>query len=119
MLYAMHVVPCSTFLKWGADDISEHQTLLARGDLVEYNHSVKGPVCFVSHQWVSYDHPDPSFEQLRTLQRFMGKIKNGKIAELEYEWTSKVVFNSERVSLRGLTDWVNVSIRTPRVQRFV
>ncbi|CAE7474160.1 POP1, partial [Symbiodinium necroappetens] len=44
-----------------------HEELLQEGALVQFSRD-KGNALFVSHEWVSTDHPDPKGEQLKVLQ---------------------------------------------------
>ena len=47
----------------------------ARGELVVFSDDL-GSAVFVSHQWVDKCHPDPDFEQMRTLQDAVKRILN-------------------------------------------
>ena len=51
--------------------------------LVKYSRANGKPLCFVSHQWVSFQNPDPRFEQLKALQDFFKGISDGKILSVE------------------------------------
>ena len=68
------------------DVLEPHESLLDKG-LVAY--APEGaPILFVSHQWVSFDHPDPQSVQLRALQCVLTAVLDGDIMskfELE-EW---------------------------------
>ena len=43
-----------------------HQELLEQGMLAPYTPEMQGRVCFISHQWLGYKHPDPNVEQSNT-----------------------------------------------------
>ena len=73
----MFAIPVKHFLalkKW-----QPHQDLLAAGKLIEIKAGEDPPdVIFCSHQWCSFDHPDPSSDQLRALQNVLKKLMAGK-----------------------------------------
>ena len=48
----------------------------AKGELVVFSDDL-GKAAFVSHQWLSKQHPDPDFKQMRTLQNALKRILNG------------------------------------------
>ena len=48
----------------------------AKGELVVFSDDL-GKAAFVSHQWLSKQHPDPDFKQMRTLQSALKRILNG------------------------------------------
>ena len=56
-----------------------HQTLLARGDLVDLSDEEEVSVAFISHEWTGFGHPDPSGAQLRHLQRVVRRLRNGEL----------------------------------------
>ena len=53
----MSQVPCKHLLEM--TKIEPHEDLRDRGVLVDF-HEGLGKAAFVSHQWVSTDHPDPA-----------------------------------------------------------
>ena len=56
-----------------------HQEALDKDLLVEVKcGETAAEVIFCSHQWVSFDHPDPACEQLRALQNTIHKLTAGK-----------------------------------------
>lgn len=77
MLFPMYTVPLETLLKMTKAE--PHEELKAQGVLVEFERH-RGQAAFVSHQWVSRDHPDPEFKQMRVLQdalkEMMGSLKS-------------------------------------------
>ena len=72
----MWVVPVSEFMamKW----LQPHQRLKAAGKLVQYNSSIE-TVFFISHQWSSDSHPDPSMKKLRTFQQILARMLVGHL----------------------------------------
>ena len=46
------------------------------GDLCIFDESL-GRAMFVSHQWVTSQHPDPNFEQLQVLQEALKNMLSG------------------------------------------
>ena len=75
--YPMYAMPIKEFLK--LDKWIPHQDALAQGLLVEVKKGdTDAEVLFCSHQWVSFDHPDPAGEQLRALQSVIRMLMKGK-----------------------------------------
>ena len=50
-----------------------HRELKDEGILIEYREDL-GHSMFVSHQWASFDHPDPQFQQLSVLQQVLSQL---------------------------------------------
>ena len=67
--FPMYVVRIKDVL--GMEQLLPHQTLLAAGMITPYS-SDMGLALFVSHQWLSFAAPDPSFEQFGI---FVGALK--------------------------------------------
>ena len=75
--YGFYAIPVQTFL--ALDAWVPHQTLLAEGKLVEVKAGDSdAEVIFCSHQWTSFDHPDPANEQLKALQSVLTNLMAGK-----------------------------------------
>ena len=72
-MYVMHV---SEFLRLG--ELEPHQALRDAGKLCMLAPRMKH-VIFLSHQWTSYRHPDPSLEQLRVVQRVLLRMMAGDV----------------------------------------
>ena len=52
-----------------------------------------GQAMFVSHQWLSPENPDPSFEQLEVLQKTMKNLLRGETAQhIDFFFVFFVVF---------------------------
>ncbi|CAE7894125.1 Ankk1 [Symbiodinium microadriaticum] len=73
ILFPMHTVATDVLLQMTR--VEAHETLKARGELVVFSDDL-GSAVFVSHQWVDKCHPDPDFEQMRTLQDAVKRILN-------------------------------------------
>jgi len=57
-----------------------HQELKTRGFLTRWQDVPSdSEIIFVSHEWLSWAHPDPKGEQLRVLCRVLERLKNGKL----------------------------------------
>ena len=67
-----------TFL--GLDSFLSYGELKKRGFMVSPGKELA--VHFVSHEWLSVEHPDPSSVQLRRLQQVFRQILDGDSAEL-------------------------------------
>ena len=73
--FPMYVLPVGTFL--GLIALKDHDDLLRSGALIEFKYHL-GNAVFVSHQWTSVEHPDPTFEQTRVLQEAIRNLLSGK-----------------------------------------
>ena len=57
-----------------------HQELKSRGFLTRWQDVPSdSEIIFVSHEWLSWAHPDPEGEQLRVLCRVLGRLKRGEL----------------------------------------
>ena len=72
-MYIMHI---SEFLRLA--ELEPHQSLRDAGKLVKWAPHMKH-VIFLSHQWTSFHHPDPSSEQLRVVQRVLLRMMAGDV----------------------------------------
>jgi len=68
--YPMHVMSVSDLLEM--EMLEPHETCLAQG--LVYPVPPAGRILFASHQWLSYDHPDPFSVQLHALQAMVRTI---------------------------------------------
>ena len=57
-----------------------HQLMIEQGQIVKYDETMEN-VFFMSHQWSSFEHPDPTLEQLRTIQRLLLRMLQGDVQE--------------------------------------
>ena len=76
MLYPMWLMPVHEFMT--LSELRPHQELVAAGKLVKWNAAMKN-VFFLSHQWTSFDRPDHSTSQLRTVQKALVRMLCGKL----------------------------------------
>ena len=74
--YPMYVLPVEAFMQM--TEWRPHQELLKEGVIVEWTPAMRGRTFFVSHQWTSYTHPDPTNDQLETLQALLGRLARGE-----------------------------------------
>ncbi|CAE7248991.1 ASB3 [Symbiodinium sp. CCMP2592] len=78
MLFPMYTVAVEVLLKM--TEILPHEELKAQGKLSIFEASATQRAAFVSHQWVSRDHPDPEFRQMSVLQdalqEMIGRLKS-------------------------------------------
>lgn len=84
--FPMVVLKMDTFLS--LESMLTYEALSARGDLVEWAPGL-GSVFFVSHQWCSFSHPDPSGIQLRAAQQLLTRCREGQLRSIfatEEEW---------------------------------
>ena len=88
----MFVIPIHTFL--GLTELLPHQELRRRGMLVEREKSM-ATVIFVSHQWTSFDHPDHTGRQLRTLQRMFERMLTSQVPEVDAPFSDQAAFKGK------------------------
>lgn len=88
----MFVIPIHEFL--GLTELLPHQELRRRNMLVKRDDSME-TVIFVSHQWTSFDHPDHTGRQLRTLQRMFERMLTGQVPEVDAPFSDKAAFQSK------------------------
>ena len=74
----MWLMPVSEFVK--LQTLRPHQDLLAEGKLTRWDSSMTS-VFFLSHQWTSFDHPDHTLQQLRSMQRLITRMITGQCPE--------------------------------------
>jgi hypothetical protein len=75
MEYGMWVMSVGDFLSM--EKLVPHQTLKADGKLFEYEPG--RPCFFLSHQWLSFKHPDPLMEQVKTFQELLRNLATGNM----------------------------------------
>ena len=69
----------------------------ARGDVVIFDKSM-GNAAFVSHQWVSRNHPDPDFEQMPVLHNVLRRLLYGPGLVLVDYTTDAIVPSAKGIS---------------------
>jgi hypothetical protein len=77
MHYGMYVMSLENFLSM--EGLPPHQQLKREGKLMEWTEDLDRPVLFLSHQWLSFKHPDPLLEQVRTFQELLQELKTGNM----------------------------------------
>ena len=82
----MWLLPLHHFI--GLSKMKPHQELLREGKLARFDSSMKA-IFFLSHQWTSFDHPDPTGEQLRCMQRQVLKMLEGSAANVEVGFSDR------------------------------
>eukprot|EP00397_Hematodinium_sp_SG-2012_P011987 GEMP01012142.1.p1 GENE.GEMP01012142.1~~GEMP01012142.1.p1 ORF type:complete len:644 (+),score=128.31 GEMP01012142.1:155-2086(+) len=73
--YPMYCVPLHVALRMKS--VERHEVLLARSELVKLDLGDEAPVIFLSHQWVSTEHPDPEATQFTVFQGAMRRLLAG------------------------------------------
>lgn len=86
--FPMYTVPLGTLLDM--TQIEPHEDLKARAALVEFQRNM-GRAAFVSHQWVTTDHPDPECKQMRILQDALKGMMYGKLHRIPLDFLSEVM----------------------------
>jgi hypothetical protein len=88
MLYPMHALPIADLQQ--LKRFPPHQELLKAGKLVEIKDGMD--VLFVSHQWLSMQHPDPESNQLKCLQRVLSRLVDGEL-DVENDWKQQLILH--------------------------
>ena len=58
-------------------ELQKHEVLLQSGALRKF-HSRMGKAMFISHQWLTAEHPDPSGQQFQVLQKALRNLISGR-----------------------------------------
>ncbi|KAL1528252.1 hypothetical protein AB1Y20_009610 [Prymnesium parvum] len=109
--YPMYTMDVADFLK--LDTMKPHEDLLEEG-LVHKWESSLGACIFLSHQWTSNAHPDPTGTQLRAVQAVLGAIIRGEMDTLfrdKREWQAFAYTNapfSTKVFVEGSPELLTV-----------
>ena len=101
MEYGMWVMSVSDFLSM--ETLVPHQNLKTDGKLFEYTPG--RPCFFLSHQWLSFKHPDPLQEQVKTFQELLRNLAKGNM-EVPLAFMHKCNFDVVP-TLKG-DHWTNV-----------
>jgi hypothetical protein len=88
MLYPMHALPIADLQQ--LTRFPPHQELLKAGKLAVIKDGMD--VLFVSHQWLSMQHPDPENYQLKCLQRVLSRLADGEL-DVENDWKQQLVLH--------------------------
>eukprot|EP00397_Hematodinium_sp_SG-2012_P020206 GEMP01020804.1.p1 GENE.GEMP01020804.1~~GEMP01020804.1.p1 ORF type:complete len:636 (+),score=87.78 GEMP01020804.1:295-2202(+) len=91
--FPMYCVPLSTVLRMKS--VEKHEVLRARGLLVKHNLGDDEPVIFVSHQWLSVNHPDPEAEQFAVLQGAIRNLLAGYV--VRSDWLHSLIATRDEV----------------------
>eukprot|EP00439_Symbiodinium_sp_Y106_P051703 s4066_g6.t2 len=83
---------------------------LAWGQLVDFSDGL-GRAAFVSHQWLTKQHPDPDFQQMRTCFKAWGQLVDfsdglGRAAFVSHQWLTKQHPDPDFQQMRTLQDAV-------------
>lgn len=100
--YPMYVIPVKKLMQMNKFLI--HREMMERNLLQEYTPETEGRVIVVSHQWLSYNHPDPDQEHFFTLKRLLDRLGNGEVHRVEEYWRHAVMFRSAGITAR---EWKN------------
>lgn len=100
--YPMYVIPMKRLMQMRKFLI--HHEMLERGYLEEFTPEKQGKVIVVSHQWLSYNHPDPEQEHFYTLKRVLDRLGNGEVNRVEDYWLHSVLFRSPGITAKEWKD---------------
>ena len=85
----MWLMPVADFV--ALSTLEPHQKMLEQKKLVRWDSSMRH-VLFVSHQWTSFDHPDHTHQQLRTMQRLLVRMFCGQCPDTAPVFADAAVF---------------------------
>ncbi len=107
MLYPMYALPIADLQQ--LTRFPSYQELLKANKLVEIKDGMD--VLFVSHQWLSLQHPDPESNQLKCLQRVLSRLADGEL-DVENDWKQQIILHD-----RGLKSkkWWKAKMKTMHV----
>ena len=74
-VFPMFTLPLRAFLEMR--ELRKHEILLTSGALRKF-HSRMGKAMFISHQWLTANHPDPSGQQFQVLQKALRNLISGR-----------------------------------------
>ena len=117
--YPMYVIKVTDLLE--LDKWVPHQDLVKAGKMIQVRSDLDVEVLFISHQWTSFQHPDPSGEQLAALKRVIRRLMEGKTsvrsnATLESVYHSKFIISGTewKTKLPAMYMWIDyLSIPQP------
>jgi hypothetical protein len=70
-----------------------HQELKKRHFLTNWRDVPSGSeIIFVSHEWLSWAHPDPKGKQLRVLCRVLERLKKGELSQLMMDFLDTTMY---------------------------
>ena len=101
--YPMYVLPIEAFMQMTA--WRPHQELLEEGVIMEWTPSMRGLTFFVSHQWTSFNHPDPTNDQLETLQAVLGRLARGELT-IKANWVVQFFYRVKQ--LHTSAEWQTI-----------
>ena len=78
MEFDMWAMPTFELLR--LSELRSHEDLRAEGKIVRVDDSMRN-IFYVSHEWTSMRHPDPSLSQLHTLQTLLLRMLRGELPE--------------------------------------
>ena len=83
MTFPLYTVRLQVLL--AMEKLIPHERLMEEDQLVEFTNSL-GQAAFVSHQWVTPEHPDPEFVQMRVFQEALkNMMSRGKWVHTSFE----------------------------------
>jgi ankyrin repeat protein len=88
-----------------------HQKLRKRDFLLNWTDVPSdAEIIFVSHEWLSWAHPDPEGEQLRVLCRVLERLRDGKIDGVEMDPWHKLLYKQHFLTTKR--QWCQITSKT-------
>jgi len=104
MLHPMWLISLKSLIRLygtrGKYDIMESfQVLRQRNELVEFeNLPSDAEAIFVSHEWLSWDHPDPKGEQIYVLCNALERLREGDISRVDMNPLHSILYSHNFVT---------------------
>lgn len=90
--FPMWVMRVSDLMEMKSGEQRHHQRLKAEGKLIVWDAKTMGACAFISHQWSSWKHADPTFEQLDLIKSLVERIVNGDVTEVRGSWLTDLIY---------------------------
>lgn len=90
--YEMWVMPVATFIS--LTELRPHQEMVAERLVKQWDPSMRA-VFFLSHQWTSFDHPDHTLDQIRTMKQLLLNMKRGEVGTIAPNAGDSVIYGKD------------------------
>mmetsp|Transcript_44001 Transcript_44001/g.115597 ORF Transcript_44001/g.115597 Transcript_44001/m.115597 type:complete len:794 (-) Transcript_44001:614-2995(-) len=108
MLFPMWLIRAEDIL--AMDRFRPYEELMAADIIVRYDPIVHAneAIMFISHQWTSFTHPDPSCEQLLTLQGCLERMRRRDFPSVSATFADKLVLGDLKGLVMDEVDWPRI-----------
>lgn len=116
ILHDMWLINLETLLeRYGSDGklnvVEVHQDLKEQGLLVNWRDvSSDSEIVFVTHEWLSWAHPDPNGDQIKVLCTIMERLRSGDIERTTLDGFAQLLYKTSFTTIRS--EWMDMLDRT-------